>query len=157
MMEKELVERLDDAAKVARLREQHDLAELLDEAEGELELAFDLIETLDTPAARRYMARHSSPVEHNRKDRQTALLEWTAKRIHDASWQRRLTMLLAAARFVDGRDSVPVDQALIAMAWNAPHPDMAEPDRVMGAGGFARIGNEYRRLHNVISATPQNP
>lgn len=149
MEETELVMRLATAAENARDREDIDLAELLDEAEGELELALDLIDTMNTPEARRYMNRHCVTIEGDKSYRRDDVLQWAAKRIQHAAWQQRLTMLLDAARFVAGREVVPVDETLIAMAWNAPHPDMEEPDRVMRAGGYARIGNEYRRQHNA--------
>jgi hypothetical protein len=149
MEEKELVMRLANEAENARDREEHDLADLLDEAEGELELALGLIEKMDTPAARTFVARHSVPDEQAQPNSHAELMKWATNRLERADWRRRLQMLLDAEKFVSGRDVVPVDEALIAMSWNEPHPDMAEPDRVMYAGGFERVGSEYRRRHNV--------
>lgn len=180
MEQTELVVRLATQAENARDREELDLADLLDEAEAELELALAIVETVDTAEARAFMTRHSTPADplgdacasvelaalkvaspflrRARPDPEATkypIFEYAAKQFHDANSQRRLSMLLDAARFVEGRDVVRVDETLIAMAWNAPHPDMREPDRVMAAGGYVRIGDEYRRQHNARVTGPK--
>lgn len=67
----ELVMRLGTAADNARDREEEDLAQLLDEAEAELERALAIVDKVETDEARAFVARHSRPVtevdEHERQ------------------------------------------------------------------------------------------
>ena len=134
MAEKELVMRLVDAADSARDREDHDLAELLDEAEGELELALDLIEKLGTPEALKYIARHSVSFDE--------ALQQQFRAEFDKD-------VVSAAIFVAGRDTVDVSELFDAMKWNRSRYAYQHADMVMSKGNYARKRGAYHRLHNV--------
>lgn len=143
-MEKQLVERLANAADEARLREDNDLADLLDEAEGELEIAIDLLDVAATPDARRFVARHSEPL-------------LTERAVHDLIWQQRLDYLLAAARLMKGRDTATCAEVHAALGLNDTQEARSDADRAMRAGGFTRRGGVYARLHNASMSGPQRP
>ena len=134
MEETELVMRLANAADNARDSEALDLAELLDEAEGEFELALDIIEKVDTPEAKKFMARHSV-------DLHAEMLQ----RLRDQVTQD----VLKAANFMAGRDRARVCEVLDALGLNRTRAAYQHADMVMSKGQFARRGGEYRRLHNA--------
>ena len=136
MDEIELVVRLATAADNARDREEDDLAELLDEAQAELEVALAMLQKVDTDQARAFIDRHSSP------------MPLTETAVHAKIWDQRLGYLIAAAKLMQGRDRAFSGEVLQALGLNGTQAAYEDADRAMRAGGYTRINGEYRRLHN---------
>jgi hypothetical protein len=130
MQSKELIVRLAIAAENAEDAELNDLAELLNEAEGELEFAMDIIETVNTPEANRFMARHTV-------DMHAEMLQNLRKMMAED--------VLKAATFMAGRDRAKAGDVLDALGLNRTRSAYQHADLVMGKGKYARRNGEYRR------------